>query len=106
MGHWLNDLYGSGNGSDGFGEGNADVFAMYLVDDPIVGQDFCGSGCNVRDGNNTRQFCGDCCNGCYGQVHADGEVLMGALWKVRARLKVGLGSSAGSRRPTRSSSPG
>ncbi|MFO0981944.1 MAG: hypothetical protein U1E76_09415 [Planctomycetota bacterium] len=26
LGHWYNDKYGSGNGSDGFGEGNADAW--------------------------------------------------------------------------------
>ncbi|MCK6448332.1 MAG: hypothetical protein L6Q99_18240 [Planctomycetes bacterium] len=96
MGHWLNDRYSSGNGSDGFGEGNADNFSTYILDDPIVGHDFCGTGCIVRDANNTKQFCGDSNPGCYGGVHADGEVLMGACWKVRARLKAALGSSLGS----------
>ena len=95
MGHWLNDRYGSGNGNDGFGEGNGDNFSTYILDDPLVGRDFCGTGCNVRDGNNTRQFCGDANPGCYGEVHADGEVLMGALWKVRTRLKNAHGDATG-----------
>ena len=94
-GHWANDLYGSGNGSDGFGEGNADVLAMYVYDTPIVGEDFFTNGGFIRTGNNTRQFCGDSNPGCYGQVHADGEVLMGALWKVRDRLNTTLGNAAG-----------
>ncbi len=94
-GHWMNDKYSSGNGSDGFGEGNADNFSTFLLDDPIVGHDFCGTGCNVRNANNLRQFCGDCCGGCYGEVHNDGEVLMGALWKVRTKLKTSLGNSLG-----------
>ncbi len=94
-GHWANDRYGSGNGSDGFGEGNADVFAMYIYDTPIVGEDFSGPGTFVRTGENTRQFCGDGNGGCYGQVHDDGEVLMGALWKVRDNLNQSLGNSAG-----------
>ena len=68
---------------------------MYLLDGPIVGQDFCGAGCHVRDGNNTRQFCGDSNPGCYGSVHEDGQVLMGALWKVRTRLKDAHGDVAG-----------
>ncbi len=88
QGHWQNDRYGSGNGPDGFGEGNADVFAMYINDDPIVGLNFCGTGCNVRSGLNTTQFCGDSNPGCYGEVHVDGEPLMGALWKVRRNLKI------------------
>ena len=95
MGHWMNDKYSSGNGSDGFGEGNADVFAMYQSDSPIVGADFFGPGTDIRNGENTKQFCGDSNPGCYGQVHADGEVLMGALWKVRKRLNASLGDAQG-----------
>ncbi|MHC4837198.1 MAG: hypothetical protein ACYTF3_03290 [Planctomycetota bacterium] len=94
-GHWANDLYSSGNGPDGFGEGNADVWAMYIYDTPIVGEDFFSGGGFIRTGLNTRQFCGDSNTGCYGQVHADGEVLMGALWKVRDRLNQTLGNAAG-----------
>ena len=90
-GHWANDLYGSYNGWDGFGEGNADVFAMYIYDTPIVGENFAGSG-YIRTGLNMRQWCGQ---GCYGQVHTDGEVLMGALWKVRANLNTTHGNAAG-----------
>jgi hypothetical protein len=94
-GHWANDKYGSGNGGDGFGEGAADCWAMYIMDSPIVGKDFCGPGCNVRDGRNTRTYCGSCGAGCYGEVHADGEVLMGAIWKVRDHLDQTNGDASG-----------
>ncbi|HIA39214.1 MAG TPA: hypothetical protein EYN86_06940, partial [Planctomycetes bacterium] len=94
-GHWANDRYNSGNGGDGFGEGNADVFSMYIYDVAIVGEDFFTSGGYIRNGNNNRQYCGDGNGGCYGQVHADGEVLMGALWKVRQHLNATLGNAAG-----------
>jgi hypothetical protein len=94
-GHWLNVIYGTGNGGDGMGEGNADVWAMYIYDDPIVGLNFCGSGCHVRNGNNNTAFCGDCCSACYGEVHADGEPLMGAMWKVRNNLNIALGNATG-----------
>jgi hypothetical protein len=94
-GHWLNVLYGTGNGSDGMGEGNADVWAMYVFDHNIVGMNFCGNGCHVRNGLNNNQFCGDCCGGCYGEVHADGEPWMGAAWKVRRNLNNTLGNAAG-----------
>ncbi|MCY2959403.1 MAG: hypothetical protein NTY35_04495 [Planctomycetota bacterium] len=94
-GHWLNVRYGTGNGMDGMGEGNADVWAMYLYDSPVVGLDFCGPGCNVRTGLNTRPFCGDNSPQCYGEVHADGETWMGAAWKVRARLNTALGNAMG-----------
>jgi hypothetical protein len=95
-GHWYNDLYGTGNGPDGMGEGNADVWAMYHSDNPVLGQDFFGPGTFIRTGLNTRQFCGDANPGCYGEVHADGEVWMGAAWKVRAHLKTTNGSTMGS----------
>ena len=95
MGHWLNALYGTGNGSDGMGEGNADVFAMYCYDDPIVGRFFSTNGGIVRTGTNTRQYCGDGNGGCYGGVHANGEVWMGAAWKIRTNLNNALGNSQG-----------
>ncbi|MBL8843477.1 MAG: hypothetical protein JNL90_18295 [Planctomycetes bacterium] len=94
-GHWANDKYGSNNGADGFGEGTADVWAMYIYDDPIVGDDFFTGGGDIRNGNNTRPYCGSCGAGCYGEVHADGEVLMGAFWKVRVELNNSLGDAAG-----------
>jgi len=96
FGHWMNDSYGTGNGPDGMGEGNADVWSLYIYDTNILGQDFCGVNCNIRNGNNLRQFCGDCCGGCYGEVHNDGEVWMGAAWKVRTRLKNTNGNATGS----------
>jgi len=95
VGHWANDKYSSGNGSDGFGEGAADTWAMYIYDTPIVGEDFFTNGGDIRDGRNQRQYCGSCGAGCYGGVHADGEVLMGALWKVRDHLNTTLGDAAG-----------
>lgn len=94
-GHWLNTRYGTGNGSDGMGEGNADVFGMYPYDDPVVGRYFFTSGGSIRTGLNTRQYCGDGNGGCYGGVHADGEVWMGAAWKVRRNLTSTLGSTLG-----------
>jgi len=94
-GHWLNVRYGTGNGGDGMGEGNADIWAMYAYDDPIVGRNFCGTGCHIRSGLNTRQFCGDANPGCHGGVHANGEVWMGAAWKARRNLGTSLGDAAG-----------
>jgi len=95
MGHWLNVLYGTGNGPDGMGEGNADVFAMFTYDDPIVARFFFTNGGFIRTGENTRQFCGDDHGGCYGEVHNDGEVWMGAAWKVHRNLQASLGDALG-----------
>lgn len=98
-GHMANDAYytpfGGGQGTDGFGEGAADAWSMYVLDTQFLGEWFYTSGGWVRDGENARQFCGDTNPGCYGAVHDDGEVLMGALWKTRRNLKASLGSSLG-----------
>ena len=95
MGHWLNVRYGTNNGSDGMGEGNADVFALYLYDDPVMGRFFRTNGSGVRVGTNTRQYCGDGNGGCHGGVHANGEVWMGAAWKLRQNLNASLGAVQG-----------
>jgi hypothetical protein len=95
MGHWLNVLYGTGNGSDGMGEGNADIFSVYMLDEPLVAPFFYTSGAPIRDAQNNRQFCGDMSPGCYGAVHTDGEVWMGAAWKIRTRLNGSLGNALG-----------
>lgn len=102
-GHIMNRIYGNGNHvGSGFGEGCADLWAMYLADYHRVAQGVPGS----RTGTNTTLFCGDCdrgfppppsctdCQGCHGGAHADGQVLMGALWKVRDQLKTFLGDPA------------
>ncbi len=95
QGHWQNDRYNSGNGYDGFGEGNADVYSTYQTNWHLLGEDFFGPGSTVRDATNLRQYCGDGNNGCYGQVHTDGEVLMGAMWKVRTAVQATLGDGPG-----------
>ena len=84
------NFFRAGNGSDGMGEGNADAFAMYVYDDPVAGRGFSGGGGAVRSGLNTRQYSGDGNGGCYNGVHANGEVWMGAAWKVRANLNSSL----------------
>jgi hypothetical protein len=95
QGHWMNDRYGTGNGGDGMGEGNADTWAMYMWDNPIVAEFFYNTGGFIRTGTNLRQFCGDTHPACYGEVHADGEVWMGASWKVRDNLNTTLGNTLG-----------
>jgi hypothetical protein len=95
MGHWYNVLYGTGNGSDGMGEGNADVFSLYMYNTPNLGMDFQGQGNGpLRNGNNTLQFCGDASPGCHGgAVHTEGQVWMGAAWKIYLHLETAYGSA-------------
>lgn len=88
MGHWMNEKYSSGNGPDGMGEGLADAFAMYATDQPVLGQDFQGAGTIIRSGSNSAQYWGDGATCQHSDVHACGEVLMGALWNVRHRLTI------------------
>jgi hypothetical protein len=95
FGHWMNVVYNTGNGNDGMGEGNADVWSEYIYNTPIIGQDFSGPNTIIRTGLNTLQFCGDANPGCYGEVHTDGEVWMGAAWKVRANLQAVNGQTIG-----------
>ena len=92
MGHWLNERYGSGNDRKGFGEGSADVYAMYQMDQPVLRY-----GNVMRSGENASSFCGDCesSQGCRGLPHEDGKPLMGALWKVRRNLQAELGAEWG-----------
>ncbi len=90
----MNDLYGTGNGNDGMGEGNADVWSMYIYDTAVIGANFSGSSA-IRTGTNNTAFCGDASPACYGEVHADGEPWMGAAWKVRARLNTAYGNAPG-----------
>ncbi len=95
QGHWANQLFGFGNSSTGIGEGGADIWAMYIADDPLVGDGFKGPGTIIRSGLNTTPFCGDTAISCYGESHANGQPLMGAAWKLRQRLKDDFGDTPG-----------
>jgi hypothetical protein len=79
-GHWANQLYGTGNGPDGMGEATRDAWAMYVwtrrSSAPVL-----RPGNDHPHGTEHEPFCGDCCGGCYGEVHTDGEVWMGTAWK-------------------------
>ncbi len=98
IGHWANVRYGSGNGPDGFGEGNADVFANYLYDDPVIGRSFCGPTCNPRTATTNRQYCGSCAAGCYSIIHWNGEPHMASFWNMRERLNENYGNTLGDRK--------
>ncbi|MFO0983649.1 MAG: hypothetical protein U1E76_18290 [Planctomycetota bacterium] len=95
LGHWANDRFNGGM-TGAFHEGAADVWAMYIFDNPVVGQDFGGSGTYIRTGLNATMYCGNDLEACHGgEVHKEGEPLMGAFWKMRQRLNTALGDAAG-----------
>jgi hypothetical protein len=95
LGHWANDRFGRGNTPDGYGEGSADVWGMYVHDAPNLGLGFFGPGTSARTGHNNVPYCGSCGAGCYGDIHSDGLPLMGAFWKMRENLNLTLGDAMG-----------
>jgi len=90
-GHFLDGIFGTVR--QPFSEGMADVFAMFITDQPIVGENFFLGGGFIRTGENTRQWPASECGG---QVHCVGETLMGFMWKMRVNLKNTLGDQEGS----------
>ncbi len=76
----------------GMGEGCADYWAMTITNSPCLGQGFFGNGTCLRDGNNTRQYPA---NECDGGVHCLGELTMGSMWKTRENLIELLGYNDG-----------
>ncbi|HLO40391.1 MAG TPA: hypothetical protein VK176_05150, partial [Phycisphaerales bacterium] len=76
-----------GLAQNAFGEGFGDTCAILLYDTGIVGQDFCGPGCHIRniDAANKQYPCG-------GAIHDCGQVL-GGVWRD---LRLNLGSVYGS----------
>ena len=97
LGHWWLWLYNGllPDDAPGFHEGVADVFSTYLTDQPNVAENYFLAMPVLRTGDNARRFCGPLNPLCYGQQHYEGEVLMAALWKVRARIQRSSGTSAG-----------
>nr|MCU0867942.1 hypothetical protein [Planctomycetota bacterium] len=80
-GHGLDNSYGgiSNTATDGLSEGWADTVAMYLVDDPNVGEGFSGSGA-TRNGNNAVAY------GTQTTEHGSGQSWMGFAWRFRDLL--------------------
>ena len=62
----------------------------------MLGKDYAGPGTFQADGRNPRPFCGDANPNCHGDSHTDGEVWLGAAWKVRQNLKNSQGDALGS----------
>jgi Secretion system C-terminal sorting domain/Fungalysin metallopeptidase (M36) len=84
-GHGINDKYytslGSSFDNGAMGEGYADMWAMSIVDWPVIGPGFFANSAT----NGIRRY--DTDNKVYpkdivGEVHADGEIIAGAWWDV------------------------
>lgn len=83
-GHGLDDQYGGISQVDGLSESWGDICSMYLLDDPVIGENFQTLGGYLRHGMNNRQYPSG--NG----VHQMGEAFGGFAWKLRERLAVTL----------------
>jgi Thermolysin metallopeptidase, catalytic domain len=84
-GHFVVQSLGLAQGS--FGEGYSDSCGVLLYDTGIIGQDFCGPGCNVRniDAANKQYPCA-------GGVHDCGQVLAGIWRDMRLKMTDRYGS--------------
>jgi len=89
LSHLLFPKYG-GFATLTFEEGMADVYALYVTDQEIYAKDLCLDveyPCGDRRGDNALRYCLYGPEGCHGDTHLSGQVLSGALWKMRQRLK-------------------
>ncbi len=90
-GHGLDDRYGgiSNTPAEGLSEGTADIVAMYLTDQAVIGSGFAGGSSFIRTGNNTRVYpFADAV-----APHPAGEVWMGFAWQLRQGLRTAYGTT-------------
>ncbi len=91
-GHYVDDMIG-GITNHGLSEGWGDIFSMFIIGSPIVGDGFMkqprGGKDYIRHGENTHQF------EKYDEAHAQGQVWMGFAWKLRTAMIAALGAAAG-----------
>ncbi|MCA9727850.1 MAG: hypothetical protein KC729_09225, partial [Candidatus Eisenbacteria bacterium] len=94
MGHGIQDwATGGGQGPQGLGEGNADITATFMDDQPIIGIGFYLDNCvdGIRTCDNTLQYPDDL----HGEVHDDGRIICAFNWDVRQELENKLGAVDG-----------
>ena len=87
-GHFIVSVLGLSQGA--FGEGYGDTVSIMLYDTGVIGRDFCGPGCNIRNpGTASRQF------PCSGEIHFCGEVLAGTWFDIKQAFKATYGNTTG-----------
>jgi hypothetical protein len=91
FGHGVDDFFG-GIPNGALSEAIGDISAMYVTGQAIVGQDFFGSGSNIRTGENTTTWPA---SSCFGEVHCVGETYMGFAWQAWKKLTTSLGPVLG-----------
>ncbi len=85
-GHFI--VQALGLAQNAFGEGYGDTCGVLLHDVGVIGQDFCGTGCNVRDidGANKQYPCS-------GEIHDCGQVVAGVWRDIRLKMTDKYGSA-------------
>lgn len=90
-GHFVDDMIG-GIKNGGLSEGWGDILAIYITQQPIVGESFFQPGQNreyIRHGDNTYQYKAS------DEVHAQGQAWGGFAWKLHKALRAALGEAEG-----------
>ncbi|MBI5624511.1 MAG: hypothetical protein HY924_12095 [Elusimicrobia bacterium] len=91
-GHFLDDMIG-GIVNSGLSEGWGDIFAMFILDHPVIGEGFYKKPRDgvdyIRTGENAYQY------GREDEAHDQGQAWGGFAWKLRKALKAELGDAAG-----------
>ncbi len=92
FGHGVQNNLIGGQGSEGLGEGNADVLANLMTGESIIARGVklnCAFG--FRDSDNSFQYPEDL----NGEEHHDGRIIAGVMWNTLENLQASLGSGPG-----------
>ncbi|MDD5657922.1 MAG: hypothetical protein PHF00_11795, partial [Elusimicrobia bacterium] len=92
-GHFIDDMLG-GIVNGGVSEGWGDIFSMYILNNPVIGEHFIKKPGEdgrdyIRTGENTYQYAAE------DEVHDQGQAWGGFAWKLRKSLMAELGEAAG-----------
>ena len=94
FGHGVQNAVIGGQGSQGLGEGNADVLANFMTDESIIGRGFYLNNCNVgiRNSHNALRYP----ENVVGQEdHSAGRVIAGFHWDITQVLEQAHGHQTG-----------
>jgi len=93
-GHGVQNAILGWQGDQGLGEGNADILALLMTNNPALGLGYYLDNCEdgLRDANNTLVYPDDVVGQ---EVHAAGMVLMGFHWKAQEDLVTRFGVEEG-----------
>jgi len=85
-GHHLVNRGGSGQGA--YGEGQSDVMAALILDDPRLGVGFQSCSTGIRNADNNCQYQASGCSSCGSAIHSCGQLISGCVWDLRTLFRV------------------